>query len=152
MSVEENLARLNVQIPEASAPRANYVPFKIIGDMLYVSGQLPFEDGVVAVTGRLGDDVSLEEGQRAAKICAINILAQAKAALGSLDRIAEIVKLGAFVSSTADFYNQPAVVNGASDFLVEVLEDAGRHTRFAVGAPSLPLNTAVEIDALIRIK
>ncbi len=148
--IETRLAALGVTLPDAPAPAANYVPTLISQGLLYVSGQLPNgPDGLVK--GRLGDGTDVETGQQAAKLCAINILAQAKAALGDLDRIARVVRLTAFVASAPDFYDQPKVVNGASDFFVEVLGDKGRHARSAVGVAALPLGVAVEIDAVIEI-
>ncbi|MDR4306140.1 RidA family protein [Chelatococcus sambhunathii] len=148
--IETRLAALGVTLPDAPAPAANYVPTLVSQGLLYVSGQLPNgPDGLVK--GRLGDGTDVETGQQAAKLCAINILAQAKAALGDLDRIARVVKLTAFVASAPDFHDQPKVVNGASDFFVEVLGDNGRHARSAVGVAALPLGVAVEIDAVIEI-
>lgn len=120
--------------------------------MLYISGQLPFREDGTLVLGRLGEDVDVAAGQAAARLCGIGILAQAQAALGSLDRVERVLKLGAFVSSTANFFDQPKVANGCSDFMVEVLGDAGRHARSAVGVPALPLGVAVEIDAVIAVK
>lgn len=148
--IESRLETLGVTLPDAPAPAANYVPTLISQGLLYVSGQLPNgPDGLVK--GRLGDGTDVATGQQAAKLCAINILAQAKAALGDLDRIARVAKLTAFVASAPDFYEQPKVVNGASDFLVEALGDKGRHARSAVGVAALPLGVAVEIDAVIEI-
>src|SRR5690606_18931428 len=121
------------------------------GGLAHVSGQLPFVDGAL-VTGRLGEDVSLERGAEAARACALMILAQAKAALGSLDRVERVVKLGAFVSSTAGFTDQPKVANGASELMAEIFGDAGRHARSAVGVPVLPLNAAVEVDAVLAVR
>jgi len=150
--IEARLAQLGITLPQAAAPAANYVPTVIAGGMLYISGQLPMQDGKVAQTGHLGGGVSIEQGQAAARLCAINILAQAKAALGDLDRIERCVRLGAFVSSTPDFTDHPKVANGASDLMVEVLGDKGRHARAAVGAPSLPLGVSVEVDAVFAIR
>jgi enamine deaminase RidA (YjgF/YER057c/UK114 family) len=149
--IDRRLAELGVALPSPAAPVANYVPFVVAGNLLFVSGQVPFEDGKIAVAGKVGDAVSLEEGKRAARICAINILAQAKVALGDLDRVRRCVKLGGFVASSPGFTQHPAVINGASDLMVEVLGDAGRHARFAVGAPALPLDAAVEVDAVFEI-
>lgn len=151
-TIDERLSSLGLSIPEASAPAANYVPHVTIGDLLYTSGQLPLKDGTLTATGLLGREVSVEEGQNAAKFCAINILAQAKAALGDLQRIDQIVKITVFVASTPDFTEQHLVANGASNLLVDVLGDAGRHARSAVGTASLPLNAAVEVEAIIRVK
>jgi len=150
-SIEDNLARLGITLPAAAAPAANYVPFARSGNLLFTAGQLPFRDGKLAATGLLGRDLATAEGREAAKWCAVNILAQAKAALGDLSAIARVVKISVFVASTADFTEQHLVANGASDFLVEVLGEAGRHARSAVGMASLPLNAAVEIEAIIEV-
>ncbi|BBE34264.1 RidA family protein [Sphingosinicella microcystinivorans] len=152
MSIEARLAELGITLPKAAAPAANYVPTVLHGNMLYISGQLPFREDGTLVLGRLGEDVDVAAGQAAARLCGIGILAQAQAALGSLDRVERVLKLGAFVSSTANFFDQPKVANGCSDFMVEVLGDAGRHARSAVGVPALPLGVAVEIDAVIAVK
>lgn len=149
--IETKLAELGVSLPEAPMPAANYVPFVIVGDMVYVSGQISMDaDGFI--TGKLGDDMTTAEGAAAAKTCAIGLLAQLKAACGGdIDRLKRVVKLTAFVNSTPEFTEQPQVVNGASDFLVEALGDIGRHARSAVSAPSLPLGVAVEIEAIFQI-
>jgi enamine deaminase RidA (YjgF/YER057c/UK114 family) len=152
MSIEARLAELGITLPKAAAPAANYVPTVLHGNMLYVSGQIPFREDGTLVLGRLGEDMDVAAGQATARLCGISILAQAQAALGSLDRIERVLKLGAFVSSTANFFDQPKVVNGCSDLMVEVLGDAGRHARSAVGVPALPLGVAVEIDAVIAVK
>lgn len=150
-TIQDRLARLGITLPAAAAPAANYVPYVIAGNMLYLSGQLPIENGAVAVTGLLGRDVDVARGQRAAELCAINILAQAQAALGDLSRIKRIVKLNGFVASMPTFVEQHLVINGASNLIAEVLGEPGRHARAAVGMASLPLNAAVEIDAVIEI-
>jgi enamine deaminase RidA (YjgF/YER057c/UK114 family) len=149
-NTEKTLADLGIVLPQAAAPAANYVPFVISGNLLFVSGQLPMENGKIAVSGPLGGGVSLEDGQKAARLCAINIIAQAKAALGDLDRVRRIVRLGGFVASANGFTDQPKVVNGASDLMVAVFGDAGRHARAAVGVNVLPLGAAVEIEAVIE--
>lgn len=152
-TIEARLAAAGITLPEAAAPAANYVPFVISGNLLYLSGQLPIEGGKVAVTGLLGADVSLEDGQRAAKLCAINILAQAKAALGGdLGRIARVIKLNGFVASAPGFIEQHLVINGASNLIAEILGETGKHARAAVGMAALPLNAAVEIDAIMEIR
>jgi enamine deaminase RidA (YjgF/YER057c/UK114 family) len=148
--IEGNLKDLGITLPRAAAPAANYVPWVISGNLLFVAGQLPMEAGQIAVTGTLGTGVTLEVGQRAARLCAINIIAQARAALGDLDRIKRIVRLGGFVASANGFTDQSKVVNGASDLMVAVFGDAGRHARAAVGVNVLPLGAAVEIDAIIE--
>ena len=144
------LAELGIVLPEPAAPVAAYVPVVIAGGLAHVSGQLPFIDGVL-VKGRLGEDVNTGEGYEAARACALMILAQLKAALGSLERVERIVKLGAFVSSTPDFTEQPKVANGASELMVEVFGEAGRHARAAVGVNALPLGMAVEVDAVAAL-
>lgn len=149
---ETRLAELGVTLPDAPAPAANYVPWAKVGDMVYVSGQISMDAGGM-VLGRLGDDMEVEAGASAARLCAINLLAQVKAACGGdLDRLVRVVKLTGFVNSTADFGDQPKVINGASDFLVEALGDAGRHTRSAVSAASLPFGCAVEIEGIFEVK
>ena len=151
-AIHSRLKELGITLPAAAAPAANYVPYVISGSMLYLSGQLPLEDGKVAVTGHLGKNVDVATGQRAAELCAINILAQANAALGGdLSRIRRVVKLNGFVASTPDFVEQHLVINGASNLIANVLGDAGKHARAAVGMAALPLNAAVEIDAVIEI-
>jgi enamine deaminase RidA (YjgF/YER057c/UK114 family) len=151
-AIERRLAARGLELPDAPAPAANYVPYTISGKLLLVAGQLPFRNGQVAVVGRLGDDVSLEQGQEAARICALNLLAQAKAACGGdLDRLARCLKLGGFVSCGPTFTEHPAVVNGASDLMVEAMGEAGRHARFAVGCASLPRGAAVEVEAIFEL-
>ena len=151
MSIDERLQELGITLPAAAAPVASYVPVVIQGDLAYVSGQISFVDGEL-VKGRLGDDVSLEHGMAAARGCGLMILAQLKAALGSLDRVERVIKLGGFVNSTPDFTDQPKVINGASDLMLEVFGEAGKHARAAVGVPALPLGVAVEVDAVVAIK
>ena len=148
----QRLTALGLELPEAPAPVANYVPYLISGDHLYVSGQISKAPDGSIVTGRLGDDISIEDAKTAARYCALNILAQANAALGSLDRIAQVIRLTGYVASTPQAGDQPAVINGASDLMVDVLGDAGRHTRAAVGVAALPAGCAVEIDAILQIK
>lgn len=150
-TVEAKLAELGLTLPVAAAPVAAYVPVVIAGGLAHVSGQLPFIDGAL-VKGRLGDDVSAEQGYDAARACGLMLLAQLKAALGSLDRVERIVKLGAFINSTGDFTDQPKVANGVSDLMVAVFGDAGKHARSAVGVPVLPLGAAVEVDAIVAIR
>ena len=149
--VEAKLAELGLTLPQAAAPVAAYVPTIEAGGLLHVSGQLPFIDGKL-VTGRLGEDVSLEDGTAAARACGLMILAQVKAALGSLDRVERVVKLGAFINSTGDFTDQPKVANGASELMAAVFGDAGKHARSAVGVPVLPLGAAVEVDAVLAVR
>jgi enamine deaminase RidA (YjgF/YER057c/UK114 family) len=150
-SPEARLRDLGLTLPQAAPPVAAYVPVVVTGNLAHVSGQLPFLSGEL-VTGRLGEDVTLEQGAAAARACGLMILAQLRAALGSLDRIERIVKLGAFVSSTAGFTDQPKVANGASELMVEVFDEAGRHARSAVGVAVLPLGAAVEVDAIVALR
>ncbi|MFO7921235.1 RidA family protein [Rhodobacteraceae bacterium W635] len=148
---ETRLAEMGITLPDAPAPAANYVPFVVIGDIVYVSGQISSDAGGL-ITGKLGADLTTDEGAAAAKSCAISLLAQVKAACGGdLDRLVRVVKLTGFVNSTADYIEQPKVVNGASDFLVEALGEAGQHSRSAVSAGSLPLGVAVEIEGIFQI-
>ncbi len=150
-TIEARIAELGLTLPAAPNPVANYVPFLVSGNLLFISGQISKAADGSIVTGALGRDVDIEQGQAAARLCALNILAQAKSALGSLDRIGQVLKLTGFVNATADFADHPKVVNGASDLMVDVLGDKGRHTRAAVGVSGLPLNSAVEVDAIIAI-
>lgn len=152
MSIAKRLADLGVTLPETAAPLANYVPFVQTGTTLYVSGQVSrSEDGLI--TGKLGAGMDVQEGAAAARLCAISLLSQVKAACGGdIDRLVRVVKLTGFVNSTVDFTDQPKVINGASDFLVEALGDAGRHARSAVSAASLPSGVAVEIEGIFEIK
>ena len=151
MSIEARLADLGVTLPEPPNPVANYVGYVITGNLVHVSGQIS-ADANGPIKGKLGADLSVEQGAEAARRCAISLLAQAKKACGGdLSRVTRLVKLVGFVNSTPDFVDQPKVINGASDFMVAVLGDAGRHARAAVSAPSLPLGVAVEIDAIFEI-
>jgi enamine deaminase RidA (YjgF/YER057c/UK114 family) len=151
-AIEAKLAELGVTLSEAPAPAANYVPYVVVGDIVYVSGQISMDaDGLIK--GRLGYNMETAVGVKAAKTCAINLLSQVKAACdGDLDRLVRVIKLTGFVNSTADFTEQPMVINGASDFMVEALGDAGRHSRSAVSAAALPLGVAVEIEGIFQIK
>ena len=149
----DRIANLGLTLPEAAAPVANYVPYVTSGNMVFISGQIS-KIGDTAIGGRLGEDLTVEQGQEAAKLSALNLLAQMKAACGGdLSRVKRIVKLGGFVQAlpTATAADIPEVINGCSDIMVAVFGDAGRHARFAVSAPSLPLDVAVEIDAVIEI-
>jgi enamine deaminase RidA (YjgF/YER057c/UK114 family) len=150
-AIETRLAEMGLALPAAPAPAANYVPWVISGKQIFVSGQVSQANGGL-ITGKLGADLSTEQGAEAARACALSLLAQARAALGGdLSRLKRVVKLVGFVNCTADFTDQPKVINGASDLMVAVLGDAGRHARSAVGAPSLPLGVAVEIEAIFEI-
>lgn len=148
--IKSRLLELGIDLPEAAAPAANYVPFVITGNQIWISGQLPFRDGKVQYQGKVGADVTTEDGIAAARLCGLNIIAQAQAAVGDLDNIRRVIKLGGFVNAVSDFTDHPKVINGASDMIVDVFGDAGRHARFALGASGLPLNAAVEIDAVIE--
>lgn len=151
-SIDQKLSSLGITLPTPAAPVANYVPAVISGNTLYISGQLPTGLDGQMVKGCLGKDLAIEQGQQAAKNCAIQILAQAKIALGGdWSRVKRLVKLGGFVASTPDFFDHPKVINGASDFMVDVLGDAGKHARFALGVTALPFGVAVEIDAIFEI-
>ncbi|MEO1135458.1 MAG: RidA family protein [Pseudomonadota bacterium] len=150
--IDAHLAKLGIVLPEPVAPVANYVPYVISGRQVFISGQVSIgPDGMIS--GKLGADVTLERGIEAAHACGVNLIAQLRAACGgNLDRVKHVVKLGAFVNCTPDFIDQPKVVNGASDLMVAVFGEAGRHSRAAVGAPSLPMNAAVEIDGVFEIE
>jgi enamine deaminase RidA (YjgF/YER057c/UK114 family) len=150
--IEARLKELGLELPAAPSPVANYVPALLAGNLLFVSGQIAKAGDGHVVTGSVGSDLTVEDGQKAARLCALNILAQAKAALGSLDRIAQVVRLTGFVNAGAGFADHPKVINGASDLMVEVLGEKGRHTRAAVGASGLPGNTAVEVDAVLLVE
>ena len=151
--IENNLTKLGLKLPEAAAPAANYVPSVIQNGLLFISGQLPLAEGKLVQTGKLGDEASVEQGQEAARHCALNILAQTNRALdGDWSKFDRLVKLTSFVNSTTEFAEHHLVTNGASDLLVEVLGDAGRHSRSAVGIANLPLNASVEIEAIIALK
>ncbi|MBN8483943.1 MAG: RidA family protein [Sphingomonadales bacterium] len=151
MTIDARLAELGIVLPEPAAPVAAYVPVVIAGGLAHVSGQVSIVGGQL-LKGRLGEDLTLEQGVEGARACGLMILAQLKAALGSLDRVERIVKLGAFINSAADFTDQPKVANGASELMVEVFGDAGKHARSAVGVPCLPLGVAVEVDAIVAVR
>jgi enamine deaminase RidA (YjgF/YER057c/UK114 family) len=153
MTIADRLKALNITLPAPAAAVANYVPYVLHGDLLVISGQITLEGGEKKFIGRLGENISLDEGKKAARLCAVNILAQINAALsGDMERVQRIIRLGVFVNSTADFTDQPQVANGASDLMVEVFGDAGRHARAAVGVNTLPGGVAVEVDAIVAIK
>lgn len=151
MSPEERLAELGVALPDAPAPAAAYVPVVRTGSLLYTAGQLPLEGGGLVTTGLCGDEVTTQVGQRCARQCAVNVLAQLKAEAGELSRIRRIVKLTVFVASAPGFEEQHLVANGASEFLGEVLGEAGRHARSAVGVAGLPMNAPVEVEAIVEV-
>ena len=150
--IDARLQELGIELPQAAAAVANYVPYVVTGNLVFVSGQVTIENGEFKYQGKLGSDLSAEQGQEAARLCALNIIAQLKAACGGdLDRVQRIVKLGGFVNSTPDFKDQPKVINGASDLMVEVFGDKGKHARAAVSAGALPVGVAVEVDAVAEI-
>ena len=150
--IDKRLKDLGIELPKATPPAGSYVPFTISGKLVFISGQLPFWNGELHYVGKVGQPFSVEDGQAAARMCALNILAQAKAACeGDLDRIACCLKIGGFVNTGPDFGEHPKVINGASDLITEVFGDSGRHARFAVGSASLPLNVAVEIEAIFEL-
>jgi enamine deaminase RidA (YjgF/YER057c/UK114 family) len=152
MSIDQRLSELGITLPQPAAPVAAYVPAVEQGGLLHISGQISFGEDGNLILGRLGDDVNLDRGMEAARRCGIMLLAQIKAALGSLDRVERIVKLGVFVNSAPHFTDQPKVANGASELMQEVFGDAGRHARSAVGVAVLPLGVAVEVDAIVAVK
>ncbi|CCV07025.1 conserved hypothetical protein [Mesorhizobium metallidurans STM 2683] len=151
-TIEKRLSDLGVTLPVAATPAATYVTYCRTGNLLFTAGQLPLKDGKLHASGLLGRDVDTAAGKEAAKYCAINLLAQAKAALGDLETIHRLVKITVFVASTPDFVEQHLVANGASDFFVAVLGDRGKHARSSVGTTSLPLNAAVEIEAIFEVE
>ncbi len=151
--IAENLSKLGIVLPEPPTPLASYVGFVRHGDLVFVSGQIPMQDGVITQTGLLGAGVTIEEAAAAARICAINILAQVNIACeGDLERIVQCIKLGGFVASTPDFGDHPKVINGASDFMSEVLGKRGAHARAAIGVAALPMNVSVEVEAIFAIR
>ena len=150
---EENIKNLGLTIPDLAVPVANYVPFKIIDNMMYISGQAPVKEGELIYKGKVGTDISIEEGIEAAKLCCVNIIAALNRGInGNWDRLENFVKVVGYVNCKDDFVDQPKIINGASDLLVNIFEDKGRHTRVAVGSNALPLGISVEIDAIIKLK
>jgi enamine deaminase RidA (YjgF/YER057c/UK114 family) len=145
------LKKLGIDLPDPPTPSANYIPAKIVGNLVYVSGQIPLQDGREAFVGKVGADISVQQAQEAARICAINILAQLNKAVGGLDRVRSVVRLGGFVNAIETFSDHPTVINGASDLMVAVFGDSGRHARAAVGTSSLPRNSAVEVEGIFEI-
>ena len=146
------LMKMGLVLPDAAQPQFNYVPVVLHGDLAYVSGQLPKQDGEVRITGRVGDTVSLEIAQAAARICAVQALACLSQALGSIDRVTRIIRLSGFVASGFDFYQQPAVIDAASELMVEVFGEAGRHARSAIGVSALPRNSSVELEVIAAFR
>ena len=152
MSIDQRLAELGITLPEPAAPVAAYVPAVEQDGMLHISGQISFAEDGSLIKGRLGADMDLDSGVAAARRCGIMLLAQIKSALGSLDQVERVVKLGVFVNSTPDFVDQPKIANGASELMQDVFGDAGKHARSAVGVAVLPLGVAVEVDAIVAVK
>ena len=149
--IDARLAELGITLPQANAPVANYLPYVRSGNLVHVSGQITMENGELKFLGKLGKEFKVEDGQKAARLCALNLIAQVRAAIGDLDNVTRVVKLNAFVNSAPEFTDQPKVVNGASDTMVEVFGDVGKHARSAVGVASLPLGVAVEIDGVFEV-
>ena len=150
---EENIKQLGIIIPDMPAPLANYVPYKVSDNIVYVSGQGPAVNGELIYKGKVNEDISIEDGIKASELCCINIIAALKKSInGDWNRLDGFLKLGGFVNCKDDFYDQPKIINGASDLLVKIFGDQGRHARFAVGSNALPMNISVEIDAIIKIK
>ena len=152
MNPEQRLTELGITLPAPAAPVAAYVPIRRVGNLLYISGQIPSRDGALIATGPVPSAVGIDQARTAARQCVLNGLAAAKAALGSLDHIVSVVRVGAFVQSDAGFTDHPKVANGASELLVEIFGDAGKHARAAVGCNTLPLNAAVEVELLLEVK
>mgnify|MGYP001319366514 FL=1 len=150
---EENIKNLGLNIPELPKALANYVPYKIVGKTMYISGQAPVQDGELIYKGKVGSDISVEDGIKAARLCVTNIIAAVKTGLeGDWSKLDSFIKLTGYVNCQADFTDQPKIINGASDMLVEIFADQGRHSRVAVGSNALPLGIAVEIDAIVQLK
>jgi len=150
--IEARLQELGIELPAVATPAANYIPFVVSGNLVFVSGQITIWNGEIKYTGRVGDNLTVDDGYQAARLCGLNLIAQAKAAAGGdLDKVFRVVKLGGFVNSTPDFQNQPEVINGASDLMVDVFGEMGKHARFAVSAGALPRNVGVEIDAVFEL-
>jgi enamine deaminase RidA (YjgF/YER057c/UK114 family) len=151
--IDKRLAELGIELPVAAKPVANYVPWARTGNLVFISGQGPMENGKLTLQGHLGKDISVDDGIKSARLCAINVLAQLKDACGGdLDRVKRVVKLVGFVNATADFQDHPKVINGASDLMVEVFGDKGRHARSAVASPSLPFGISTEVEAIIEVE
>jgi enamine deaminase RidA (YjgF/YER057c/UK114 family) len=151
--IDKRLAELGIELPVAAKPVANYVPWARTGNLVFISGQGPMEYGKLTLQGHLGKDISVDDGIKSARLCAINVLAQLKDACGGdLDRVKRVVKLVGFVNATADFQDHPKVINGASDLMVEVFGDKGRHARSAVASPSLPFGISTEVEAIIEVE
>jgi enamine deaminase RidA (YjgF/YER057c/UK114 family) len=153
LTIDNRLGQLGIILPPPGSPAGNYVPFVMVGNLVFLAGQVARESGKMKYTGKVGSQLSLQDGQQAARLCAVNLLAQLKAACGGdLDRVERCVRLGGFVNSGPDFFDHPKVINGASDLMVDVFGERGQHARTAVGASSLPLDSAVEVEGIFQIK
>jgi enamine deaminase RidA (YjgF/YER057c/UK114 family) len=150
-TIDAKLTELGITLPTPAAPIANYIGFQVVGNLVMVSGQIPLVEGKIAVAGKVGVNVSIEEAQRAARICFVNLMAQVKAAVGDLDKVTRIVRLGGFIAAPAEFTAHAQVMNGASDLAVAVFGDKGRHIRTTIGVPSLPADAAVEVEGFFEI-
>ena len=152
-NVEENLTKYGIELENPSTPAANYIPYTIVGNLVFISGQLPFKNGSLPMTGIVGETVSVEDGIKMAELCALALLSQLKQACSNdLNRVTKVVKLGGFVASSKNFGDQPKIINGASDIMVKVFGEKGKHSRFAVGVSSLPRNVPVEVEGVFEIK
>lgn len=151
-NIEQRLFQLGIKLPNTAAPAGSYVPYVLERNLLWISGQVPFWNGKVKYRGKVSSEVSMDDAIMAARLCGLNILAQIKTALGDLNRVEQMIKLSGFVNSASDFTDHPIVINGASDLMVDVFGELGRHTRVAIGASSLPLNSTTEVDALVRVR
>ncbi|HJT10444.1 MAG TPA: RidA family protein [Candidatus Nitrosotalea sp.] len=149
--IEEKIISLNISLPVPPKPAGSYIPVTRTGNLVFVSGQIPIRDGKVEFKGKVPTDVSIDTAQQAAKLCIINVLAQLKAEIGNLDKVSKIIRVSGFVNSASDFYEQPKIINAASDLLFEIFGDKGKHSRVAVGVASLPLNSTVEIDMIAEV-
>ena len=151
-NIAQRLSQLGIKLPNTAVPAGSYVPYVLEKNLLWISGQVPFWNGKVKYRGKVSSEVSMDDAIMAARLCGLNILAQIKTALGDLNRVEQIIKLSGFVNSSSDFTDHPIVINGASDLMVDVFGELGRHTRVAIGASSLPLNSTTEVDALVRVR
>ena len=151
-NIAQRLSQLGIKLPNTAVPAGSYVPYVLEKNLLWISGQVPFWNGKVKYRGKVSSEVSMDDAIMAARLCGLNILAQIKTALGDLNRVEQIIKLSGFVNSSSDFTDHPIVIDGASDLMVDVFGELGSHTRVAVGASSLPLNSTTEVDALVRVR
>ena len=151
-NIEQRLSQLGIKLPNTAVPAGSYVPYVLEKNLLWISGQVPFWNGEVKYRGKVSSEVSMDDAVMAARLCGLNILAQIKTALGNLNRVERVIKLSGFVNSSSNFTDHPIVIDGASDLMVDVFGELGRHTRVAIGASSLPLNSSTEVDALVRVR